>query len=134
MTILTHARTISSLIASAFSSSSHFHFKSTGAERALHNSILNTPLGDKFESNLVSLISDRSSPAGNLLNETVHIAQRFPNFFWSRTICGPYIFTAYHHENTLLQENSFYPISFDQKFGKPDLTQMRHEQNGCEKL
>jgi len=25
-------------------------------------------------------------------------------------------------------------MSFDQKFGKPDLTQMWHEQNGCEKL
>jgi len=54
--------------------------------------------------------------------------------FLSRTIYWPYIFTAYHLENTLFQENSFYPISFDQKFGKPDLTQMQHEQNGCEKL
>jgi len=44
------------------------------------------------------------------------------------------IFTAHHFENTLLQENSIYPISLDQKFGKPDLTQMRHEQHGCEKL
>jgi len=37
------------------------------------------------------------------------IDQRLPNFFWSRTICGPYIFTAYHLENTLFQENSFCP-------------------------
>jgi len=43
-----------------------------------------------------------------------------PKLFLSRNICGPYIFTAYHLENTLFQENSFYPISFDQKFGKPD--------------
>jgi len=60
---------------------------------------------------------------------TFSLHQRFPNFFWSRTICGPKIFTVYHLENALFQENSFYPISFDQKFGKPDLTQMRHEQN-----
>jgi len=43
------------------------------------------------------------------------LTQRFPNFFWSRTICGPCIFTAYHLENTLFQENSIYPISFDRK-------------------
>jgi len=65
---------------------------------------------------------------------TTGLQQRFPNFFWSRTICGPYIFTAYHLEDTFFQENSFYPISFDQKFSKPDLTQIRHEQNACEKL
>ena len=44
------------------------------------------------------------------------------------------IFTAYHLENTLFQENSFHPISFDQKCGKTYLTQMRQEQNGFEKL
>ena len=47
---------------------------------------------------------------------------------------GPVFFTVYHLENTLFQETSFYPIHFDQKFGKPDLTQMPHEQKGCEKL
>ena len=46
----------------------------------------------------------------------------------------PVFFTSYHLENTLFQENSFYPISFNQKFGKPDLTQMQHEQHGCEKF
>ena len=62
------------------------------------------------------------------------LLQRFPNFLWSRTICGLCIFTAYHLENTLFQENSIYPMSFDQRFGKPDFTQMRHGQQGCEKL
>jgi len=51
---------------------------------------------------------------------TVDVVQRFPNLFWSRTICGSSIFTTYHLENTLLQEDSVYPISFDQTFGKPD--------------
>jgi len=55
-----------------------------------------------------------------------------PNFFWSRTICGLCIFTTYSLESTLFQENSIYPTSFDQKFGKPDLTQMQQEQHGCE--
>ena len=36
--------------------------------------------------------------------------------------------------SNLFQENSIFQTSFDQKFGKPGLTQMRHEQNGCEKL
>jgi len=35
---------------------------------------------------------------------------------------------------TLFQEKSMCQISFDQKFRKPGLTQMQHEQNGCEKL
>jgi len=64
----------------------------------------------------------------------VWLVQEFPNFFWSCAICGPCIFTAYHLENILLQENSLYPISFDQKFEKPDLPQMLHEQNGTEEL
>jgi len=25
-------------------------------------------------------------------------------------------------------------ISFDHRFGKPELTQMQHEENGCEKV
>jgi len=35
---------------------------------------------------------------------------------------------------TLFQENAICQISLDQKLGKPELTQMQHEQNGCEKL
>jgi len=37
------------------------------------------------------------------------LSQRFPNFFWSRTICEPCIFTMHHLENTLFQENSISP-------------------------
>jgi len=33
---------------------------------------------------------------------------------------------------TLLQENLIFQILFDQKFGKQDLTQIWHEQNGRE--
>ena len=38
--------------------------------------------------------------------------------------------------STLIEENPIYQnkISFDQKYGKPELTQTRHEQNSCEKL
>ena len=53
------------------------------------------------------------------------LVQRFLNFLWPCTICGLCIFTAYHLANTLFQENSIYPTSLDQKFGKPDLTQMQ---------
>jgi len=35
---------------------------------------------------------------------------------------------------TLFQENSIHQKLFDQTIGKPELTQMRHEENGCEKL
>jgi len=35
---------------------------------------------------------------------------------------------------TLFKENPIYQTSYDQKFGKPELRQMRHEQNGREKL
>ena len=35
---------------------------------------------------------------------------------------------------TLFQENSIFQILLDQKFGKPELTQFRHELSGCEKL
>jgi len=35
---------------------------------------------------------------------------------------------------TLFQENSIYQIPIPQKFAKPDLTQIRQEQKGCEKL
>jgi len=41
----------------------------------------------------------------------INLMQRFPNFFWSRTICGPCLFIAYHLENTLFQDNSICPIS-----------------------
>ena len=46
----------------------------------------------------------------------------------------PFVGPILSPRTTLFQENSIYPISFDQKFGKADLTQMRHEQNVCEKL
>jgi len=35
---------------------------------------------------------------------------------------------------TLFQEKSMCQIPFDQKSGKPELTQMQREQNGCEKF
>jgi len=69
-----------------------------------------------------------------LLDTCKELDQRFPNFCWSRTTCGPCIFTAYHFENTLFQENSIYPIWLDKKFGKPALTQMPHEEQDCDKL
>jgi len=46
----------------------------------------------------------------------------------------PFVGPILSPRTTLLQENSICQISFDQKFGKPELTQMRHEDNGCEKL
>jgi len=46
----------------------------------------------------------------------------------------PFVGPVLSPRTTFLQENSIYQISFDQKFGKPKPTQMRHEDNGCEKL
>jgi len=46
----------------------------------------------------------------------------------------PFVVLVLSPRTTFLQENSIYQISFDQKFGKPELAQMRHEDNGCEKL
>ena len=46
----------------------------------------------------------------------------------------PFVVLLLSPRTTFLQKNSIYQISFDQKFGEPELTQMRHEENGCEKL
>jgi len=46
----------------------------------------------------------------------------------------PFVGSVLSACTTLFQENSIYHISLDRKFGKPELTQMRHEQNYCEKL
>jgi len=55
--------------------------------------------------------------------------QWFPNVFWSRTICASGAVTAYH----LVPGKRIYQISYDQKYGKAVLTQLRHEQNDCGK-
>ena len=47
--------------------------------------------------------------------------------------CVPFVKPVTVTACTLFQEIP-YQISFDQKFGKLELMQMRHEQNGCEKL
>ena len=46
----------------------------------------------------------------------------------------PFVGPVLSARNTLFQENSIFQILFDQKFGKPELTQFRHEQNVCENL
>jgi len=46
----------------------------------------------------------------------------------------PFVGPILSPRTTFLQENSIYQILFDHKFGKPELAQMRHEDNGCEKL
>ena len=82
-----------------------------------------------------SCINYRERPNSFKLNmHTVHPSAAVPKLFLIAYYLWALIFAAYHLENTLFQKNSFSAISFDQKFGKPDLTQMRHEQNGCEKL
>ena len=43
---------------------------------------------------------------------------------------GPVLSTC----TTLFQVKSMCQISFDQKFGKSELTQMQHEENGCDKV
>jgi len=53
-----------------------------------------------------------------------------PKLISSRTICGSRTVSTYH----LVPANSIFQILFDQKFGKPELTQFRHEYNSCEKL
>jgi len=57
----------------------------------------------------------------HISRDSIHIRQRFPNFFWSRTICQPCIFTAYRLENTLFQENSFYPNFIQSKLWQTTL-------------
>ena len=42
----------------------------------------------------------------------------------------PHTVTTYH----LVPGKLVYQMSFDQNFGKPEQTQIRHEQNGCKKL
>ena len=46
----------------------------------------------------------------------------------------PFVSPVLSPRTTLLQENSINQILFDLKFGKPELTQMWHEDNGCGKL
>jgi len=55
----------------------------------------------------------------------------FPKLFViAYQFVGPVLSTR----NTLFQEKSVCQITFDQKFGKLELTQMRHKQIGCENL
>ena len=46
----------------------------------------------------------------------------------------PFVGAVLSPRTQLFRENPIYQILFDQRFGKLELTQMRHEQNGCEKL
>jgi len=52
------------------------------------------------------------------------LCQWFPNFPDRAPFVGP----GLSARTTLLQENSIFQILFDQKCGKPELTQFRHEQ------
>jgi len=62
------------------------------------------------------------------------LVQRFRNFFWSRTICGPYIFTI-HHLKHLIAVKLILPNIIRSKVWQTRLdTNERHEQNGCEIL
>ena len=46
----------------------------------------------------------------------------------------PFVTPVLLSRTTLFQEKSMCQISFDQKSGKPELTQMQREKNGCEKF
>ena len=46
----------------------------------------------------------------------------------------PFVAPVLSSRTTLFQEKSMCQISFDQKSGKPELTQMQRAQNGCEKF
>ena len=46
----------------------------------------------------------------------------------------PFVEPVLSSRTTLFQENAFCQRSFAQKFAQPDLTQILHEKNGCEKL
>jgi len=43
----------------------------------------------------------------------------------------PFVCPVLSSRTPLFQEKSMCQISFDQKSGKPELTQMQREQNGC---
>ena len=46
----------------------------------------------------------------------------------------PFVCSVLSSRTTLFQEKSMCQISIDQKSGKPELTRMQREQNGCEKF
>ena len=46
----------------------------------------------------------------------------------------PFVAPELTSRTTLFQEKPMCQISFDQKSGKPELTQMQRKQNGCEKF
>jgi len=79
-----------------------------------------TPCAAVMESSLEIPAPEKRNP----------LEQWFSNFFWSRTICVSRTVIMYH----LFQKKSMCQISVDQKSGKPELTQMQREQNGCEKF
>jgi len=60
----------------------------------------------------------------------VHLNQWFPNFSWSRNSCGSRTVITYR----LVPGKVSVPNIIRSKFGKPGWTQMRHEQNVCDKL
>jgi len=71
----------------------------------------------------------------DIINQTKSINLRILYASGSQTFSHhePFVGPILSPRTTLLQENSIYQISFDQKFGKPELTQMRREDNGSEK-
>jgi len=58
---------------------------------------------------------------------THSLRQWFPNFSDRALFVGPVLSTC----TTLFWEKSMCQRYFDQKFGKTELTQMQHEENGC---
>jgi len=69
---------------------------------------------------------DKSKQAINVIFNTAVVLNLSLIAYYS----GPVLSTCI----TSFQEKSMCQILFHQKFGKPDLKQTQHEQNGCEKL
>jgi len=80
--------------------------------------------------NCVQMKAKQSQHRYCLMKQNRHYSSGSQNF----SDGVPFVAAVLSSRTTLFQEKSMCQISFDQKSGKPELTQMQREQNGCEKF